>query len=178
MVNFVVKQLHISLKLSKKTKKILIGILLFLFAVLLLPLPIPRFYTLTGKCMQHENEEVSIKVNCVELECIWMTDRLLGTFELTMDGEQPVSYQPMSGDGSKLNVNGGYATFAYQKETYSSTRNYFIIYAPLTLDSWVMQGYLNSGEHLLFVTKNGDIDQMIEEHYNFVEPYLRELEIS
>lgn len=41
-----------------------------------------------------------------------------------------------------------------------------------------MQGYLDSGEHLLFVTKDGDIDQMINENYDFVEPYLRELETS
>lgn len=169
------KQLN---KLSRKTKRVLIGILLLIFALLFFPLPIPRFYTLSGRCMQHENEEVSIKVNCVKLEFLWMTDRLLGTFELTMDGEQPVSYQSMSGDGSKLNVNGGYATFAYQKGTYAGTRNYFIIYAPLSLDSWVMQGYLDSGEHLLFVTKDGDIDQMINENYDFVEPYLRELETS
>lgn len=170
--------MRITLKLSKKVKIVLTSGLILLLAVLFLPLPIPQSYTLNGKCMQHENEPVSIEVHCVKLDFLWMTDRLVGNFELTMDGEEPVKYLPMSG-GDKLSRAGDdYVTFVYEREEYTGSRNYFFIYASASLDDWLMEGYFEPVEHLFFVSKDGDIDRLIEEHYEFIEPFLRELQAS
>ena len=171
------KPLHIPLKITKKAKIALAAALAVLLAVLFLPLPVPQFYTLTGKCMQHEDEPVSVEVHCIKLDFLWMTDRLVGSFQFTMGNEEPITYVPMSG-GELSRVGDDYVAFVYDREKYTGSRNYFFIYSSASLDSWFMEGIFIPNEHLFFVAKDGDIDRLIEENYEFVEPWLRALETS
>ena len=162
-------------KLSKKAKIVLTAALSLLLAVLFLPLPVPQFYTLTGKCMQHENEPVSVEVNCVKLDFLWMTDRLVGSFQFTMGNEEPVKYVPMSG-GDKLSYFGDWTVFVYETEDYTGSLNYFYINTSASFDDWFMQGRFGPVSHFIFAAKDGDIDRMIEDNYELAESFLRYLE--
>ena len=127
--------------------------------------------------MYHESEPVSIKVKCIELNFLWMNDRLIGSFELTMGENEPIIYIPMDG-GETLGYFDKYLSFVYRKEEYPYAHTYYTTYATPSFDYWFMVGLLETERevetHILLVSEDGNMSQAVQEMELLVQAYLED----
>ena len=171
-----------------KIKHILLIIVVVALACYFVPLPIPRWQTMTGECLRH-GETVEVKMQCIELNYLFKDHVLYGDFQVQIDSGAEQQFALVGTDGRRLrnyamiledgsvSEDGHFQEFGiYQKLTTDFNR--YNIITNRSLDCWVMRQsfygdtkYPSPEEdcHLFLVSKDGDTDVARQELIEVVD---------